>query len=307
MGNDAKLLYKEDDCIAYRVSNGEGELEIKEYQVFPGIWLCYKDAHTQKLEFPPDYPEGLLEIIHCREGRYEYDAGEHFFYLSAGDMSVSKSKAGGTTVYCPTKHYHGISILIDPDHAPHCLSCFLEDVEVSPTAIMEKFCKEQPCFIMRSTKRLEHVFSELYSVPEDMKKGYFKVKILELLMFLNGLDISVSQTGQHSCSKAQVVLAKQICEYVNTHMEVRFTIEQLAEQFHISPTWLKKCFYSVYGESVQAYIREYKLHVAANELRHSDKTITEIANDIGYGNNSKFSEAFRSIFGVSPREYRNKQ
>lgn len=64
-------------------------------------------------------------------------------------------------------------------------------------------------------------FSELYSVPEDMKKGYFKVKILELLMFLNGLDISASQT------------------------------EQLAQQFHISPTWLKKCFYSVYGHCGQ--------------------------------------------------------
>lgn len=305
LDKDAKILYEEKDSIAYKVSNDDGEVIITEYQVFPGIWLCYKDAHTRKFSLPPGYPEGLLEITHCREGRFEYDAGEQFFYLSGGDMSVSKSKAAGTTIYCPTQHYHGISILIDTDNAPHCLSCFLEDVEVSPTALLEKFCSKQQYFIMRSTARLEHIFSELYSVPEEMKKGYFKVKTLELLMFLNGLDASSSQIDQHSCSKAQAVLAKQICDYVNTHMEIRFTIEQLADQFHISPTWLKKCFYSVYGESVQAYIREYKIHSAASELKNTDKTITEIANDVGYSNNSKFSEAFRLVFGVSPREYRN--
>lgn len=281
-----------------------GDLVITEYQVFPGIWVCYQEAHIPGFVYPSHYPEGLLEITHCREGRFEYDAGEQFFYLASGDMSVCKRRAGGTCVYFPTQHYHGISILIDPASAPHCLSCFLEDVNVSPGALLEKFCKERQYFIMRSTKRLEHIFSELYSVPEEMKKGYLKVKILELLMFLNGLEPDASQAEQHSCSRNQVMLARQVCEYAKNHMEVRFTIDQLAKQFHVSPSWLKKCFYSVYGESVQAYIREYKIHLAAKELKDTDKSVTEIANDIGYENNSKFSEAFRTIFGVSPREYR---
>lgn len=68
---NAKVLYEKEDCIAYRVSNKEGELVITEYPVFPGIWLCYKDAHTQKFTYPDSYPAGLLEITHCREGRFE--------------------------------------------------------------------------------------------------------------------------------------------------------------------------------------------------------------------------------------------
>lgn len=304
MGKDVKLIYEHEDSIAYQISDEDGEFRITEYQVFPGIWLCYQDAHRQKFKFPEGYPEGLLEITHCREGRSEYDMGEEFFYLSSGDMSVCKSRAAGQTVYFPTRHYHGISVLIDPMRTPHCLSCFLEGVDVSPKVLMEKYCSRMQGLVMRGTPQLEHIFSELYAVPEHMKKGYFKVKILELLMFLNGVEADLAEAGVHSCSRAQVILAKQICEYVNTHMEVRFTIQQLAEKFHISPSWLKRCFYSVYGESVQTYIREYKIHWAARELKYTDKTISEIANDMGYGNNSKFSEAFRAIFGVSPREYR---
>ncbi len=303
---DAKILYTNENCTAYQIQNEEGELAIKEYQVFSGIWLCYKDAHIQSFAYPSSYPSGMLEITHCREGRFEYDTGEYFFYLSGGDIAVCKSREGGAVVYCPTRHYHGVSVIIDPACAPPCLSCFLEDVNVSPARLLNKFCKGDQYFVMRSTARLEHIFSELYSVPEDMQKGYFKVKILELLMFLNSLDVALSQTEQRSCSRAQVELAKQVCQWIGSHMDTRMTIEQLAAQFFVSPAQLRKCFYSVYGESIYAYIRAYKMRSAAHCLNSSHQTISEIAGAFGYDNSSKFSKAFKDVMGVSPTEYRQR-
>lgn len=300
----AKVLLKDEDYIAYEIKNEFGELVVTEYHIFPGIWLIYKDAHALKYEYPAAYPSGLLEITHCREGRYEYDAGEQFFYLSKGDMSIYKSIGGKVSVYCPVQHYHGISIVIDPVIAPNCLSCFLEDVNVRPSALLKKFCNENQYFIMRSTSQLEHIFSELYSVPKEIQKGYFKVKILELLLFLSNLDPKLSQTEQHSCSRAQVELAKQVCQYINTHKDIRLTIEQLAVKFYVSPAQLKKCFYSVYGKSVYAYIRTYKMQSAAHCLETTDQTVSEISGTFGYDNSSKFSKAFRDVMGMSPTEYR---
>lgn len=110
---NAKILFQREDCIAYQVSSAEGELIITEHHVFPGIWLCYKEAHAQKYTYPSFYPAEVLEITHCLEGRFEYDAGEQFFYLLKGDMSISKSVGRETAVYCSTGYYHGISILFD--------------------------------------------------------------------------------------------------------------------------------------------------------------------------------------------------
>lgn len=318
LDKDARILYKNEDCIVYQIKTEDGELAITEYPVFPGIWLCYKDAHIQSFTYPDSYPSDMLEITHCREGRFEYhvskkaagerhsayDNEEHFFYLSGGDIAVCKSREAGVVVYCPTRHYHGISILIDPAAAPPCLSCFLEDVNVSPAGLLKKFCREDRYFIMRSTARLEHIFSELYSVPQDMRKGYFKVKILEMLMFLNSVDVKLSQTEQRSCTRAQVELAKQVCRYINAHMDTRLTIEQLALRFYVSPAQLRKCFYSVYGESIYAYIRAFKMRSAAYCLKTTEQTISEIAGAFGYDNSSKFSKAFRDVMGVSPTEYR---
>ena len=81
---------------------------------------------------------------------------------------------------------------MDPGLAPRCLSCFLEDVEVQPAALAEKFCAAGGYFAARSSRRVEHVFSELYQVPEDLRRGYLKVKILELLLFLSALEVPAS-------------------------------------------------------------------------------------------------------------------
>ncbi|MCI5700708.1 MAG: AraC family transcriptional regulator, partial [Lachnospiraceae bacterium] len=303
--SDAKVLFKEKSCTVYRRKNETGTLTITEHHVFPGIWLVSKDAHIQKYTYPAAYPSGLLEITHCREGRFEYDAGNQFFYLGKGDLSINRSRGGEAAVFCPTRHYHGISVIIDPDLAPRCLSCILDDVNVRPSALLNKFCQGNGHFIIRSTPQLEHIFSELYSVPKDIRKGYFKVKVLELLLFLSGLDPSLSQTKQRACSKAQAALAKEICAYIDSHMNVRLTTEQLAAQFFVSPAQLKKCFYDVYGESVYAYIRSYKMQAAARFLKTTDCSVTEIAGLFGYSNSSKFAGAFREVMGVSPTEHRN--
>ena len=306
LDKDAKILFEDENNIIYEVKNDKGKLIVKEYAIFSGIWLMYKEAHGQGYHYPPSYPFGLLEITHCHEGRFEYNnGGERVFYLSEGDISINKSKETAF-VYCPTQHYYGISVIINPELAPKCLSCFLEDVKVSPALLLEKFCNTENFFVMRSTVHLEHIFYELYSVPEHLRKGYFQIKILELLLFLSDLDPSLSQAEQHSCTKAQAELAKQICQYVNTHLDKRLITEELATTFYVSPATIKRCFYSVYGESVYAYIRNYKIKLSAHQLKTTNQSITEIAHKFGYDNSSKFSSAFRSVMGISPTKYRQK-
>lgn len=158
------------------------------YPVFPGIDIHYHDVHAASCPLEPAAP-GVLEISHCREGRMEYRLGSRYFYLAPGDLSVARQDVLPTLAAFPTGHYHGITVTVDPGLAPRCLSCFLEDVEVQPAALAEKFCAAGGYFAARSSRRVEHVFSELYQVPEDLRRGYLKVKILELLLFLSALEV----------------------------------------------------------------------------------------------------------------------
>lgn len=228
------------------------------YRVFPGIDLVYNDIHMQSSGMKPAMHGNFLEINHCREGRAECECGDQFYYITAGDLSIQQRKDCSHASYYPLSHYHGISILIDADHSPMCLSCFLKDVNVQPTTLIQKFCKNEAGYVVRSQPRLTHIFSELYTVPESIRKGYFKVKILELLLFLSSMSLDDDMVRERSYSGNQVTLAKDAGRYLAQHMDRRVTIDELAEQFYVSPTQLKNSFKGVYGVSIYAYTRSQK-------------------------------------------------
>lgn len=288
----------------YQVQGIQGQVTITEYNVFPGIWLSYKEACALAFENLTGYPNDLLEITHCRSGRLEYEGTDRYFFLGEGDMSIHKSSGNRAILRCPTGSYHGISVVIDPEIAPQCTSCLLSDVDVDLAALFRKFCAQDGYFIMRAMPRLAHLFSELYAVPEEVKKGYLKVKVLELLLFLSYLDADLPQAERCICTKGQAQLLKEVFLFVRAHRNEHLTIEDLAAQFHVSPKQLRYSAKSVYGKPLYHCIRSYKMRLAAVQLLHSTRTVMDIANEFGYDNSSKFSQAFQSVLGQTPTEYR---
>lgn len=102
----------------------------------------------------------------------------------------------------------------------------------------------------------------------------------------------------------QVECVKQAAALLTQELTVRRTIEQLAQEVGLSPTALKSCFKGIYGSSVYAYQKEYRLQLAQKLLLETDCTVAEIAHRVGYENPNKFSSAFREAAGMTPTEYR---
>ena len=300
-GEDAAVLHRDEECTVYCLSTAEGEVRRTVYPVFPGISLIYNDAHQCACRLERLDPPGLLEIHHCREGRIEYAYGGKHYFLAPGDLSVVSREDGPGAACFPTGHYHGITVTLDPKRAPDCLSCILQDVDVRPGALAEKFCAGSGCFVARSSARVEHIFSELYAVPNDLRRGYFKVKVLELLLFLSALDVPGEKRVY---SGAQVRLAQSARDLLLQSTEDDLTTAELAQKLGASASQLAASFRGVYGMTPAAFLRAQKMHGAAQLLRTSDRTVLDIAGQFGYDNASKFARAFRSVIGVSPSAYR---
>ncbi len=99
----------------------------------------------------------------------------------------------------------------------------------------------------------------------------------------------------------------RVQEYIGDNLGSRLTIDLLAEEFHISPTQLKKSFREVTGTTIYVYVRSRRMQKAASLLTETDQTVLDIAGQCGYDNGSKFAKAFRDVMGCSPREYRNNE
>ena len=289
----------------YRSQDSTGDCEVTVYPVFSGIELVYYDVHMQSCDINLAKGREMLIITHCQEGRieFEYKHGE-YLYLASGDFSIQKNTENIRHRYCPLSHYHGVSVAIDMNRVPRCFSCILDDVFVSPEELEMKFCSEKPYSIMRENISIEHIFSELYSVPENIRKGYHKVKVLELLLFLSGLEYKGESEERRYFSRSQVTAAKEAKKYLLAHLDEHITITELADMLGISSTSLKICFKGVYGDTINGYITNCKMQKAASLLKNTDKSVLEIAGIVGYNNGSKFAGAFRRVMNKSPNEYR---
>ena len=295
-------VFKHDmESTVYSMTDARDKATLNAYSVFPGIDLIYNDIHTDLRLGSPSCGAGVLEVNHCHEGRIEFEYGEESCFLAPGDLSVSRPDAGVRQTRFPTGHYHGITVRIDTARSPDCLSCVLQDVDVKISSLAEKFCGEKPWFAARSSASIEHVFSELYRVPPEIRRGYFKVKILELLLFLSALPV---EANRPSYSRTQVELAQSISSYLLENTEERITVADLSRRFGASPTMINTSFRGVYGMTPAAFLRAQKMHAAATLLRRSDRTVLDIANQFGYDNASKFAKAFRDVIGVPPNSYR---
>lgn len=101
-----------------------------------------------------------------------------------------------------------------------------------------------------------------------------------------------------------VQTVNEIHGLLTADLKNRYTIEELSLKFHINQTTLKTVFKKVFGQSLAAYMKEYRIKRAMEYLTQSNRSISEIAEQVGYENQSKFTQAFKDITGTLPRDYR---
>lgn len=84
-----------------------------------------------------------------------------------------------------------------------------------------------------------------------------------------------------------------------------FTVEDLAQQLHISRVQLYRKVKAILGISISEYINSQKLAKAKSMLQDSSLNISEIAYQLGYSSPGYFSTSFKNKYGVSPKQFRS--
>lgn len=106
------------------------------------------------------------------------------------------------------------------------------------------------------------------------------------------------------CIDGQVDIVRRVRRFLLDHMDSRLTIERLAEEFRISPTYLKETFRRVSGQPIHRYLQDCRLTRAARLLSTTNDSVLSIAVSVGYSGTSRFNAAFKERYGVSPRQFR---
>jgi AraC-like DNA-binding protein len=81
-------------------------------------------------------------------------------------------------------------------------------------------------------------------------------------------------------------------------------VPTVAAVAHVSPAHFIRSFRSVFGETPHRYLQRRRVERAMFLLRETDRSVTDICFDVGFGSLGTFSRTFREIVGETPSDYR---
>lgn len=139
---------------------------------------------------------------------------------------------------------------------------------------------------------------EVYYRAADTEQTRLLHEIIEQVMKITCPDKAVD----YKASQEEIV--RNVHHYLTEHLSERITIEELSRKFLLNATTLKNVFKQIYGTTIAAHMRIHRLEQAALLLQTTTDEIASIAQAVGYDSASRFTTAFREMYGETPTEFR---
>jgi AraC-like DNA-binding protein len=125
-----------------------------------------------------------------------------------------------------------------------------------------------------------------------------------LYIFLDALTRSVNEY-QPSVNKVKELYIKEALAFIESNYMNDISVEDIAERSGLNRSYFGKVFKDSVGKSPQEFLISYRMIKAAELLRQTHYSVGEIGSAVGYPNQLHFSRAFKSVYGVSPKNWRN--
>ncbi|MGI6078413.1 MAG: helix-turn-helix transcriptional regulator [Fastidiosipilaceae bacterium] len=282
-----------------------GKGKIKTYHVFPGVEMSYISLLTDQATYSHVPDEWVLEINYSILGRigWHMERGETI-YLGPGDFSIHpRVLCANSTMNLPLGYYEGIMISLDLKTLETVPPPLLKGINICQEDLLHKFCSDQSLITLSHDPMIQSIFAPLLENLGPFHRPYSQLKLQELLLHLYRLPVlPIRQFSPYRIDQIETV--KAVHDELLSNLDQRITIEELAERYLINVTTLKDIFKTVYGNSIGAFVREQRMEKAAELLRISDDSVMMIAQRVGFKSQSKFTVAFKDVFGTLPTAYR---
>lgn len=302
-----KNITKDGEKTVYECDSKYGDGGMISYDVCPGISIYYCDFHIHE---PYDYKgaynyQDLIEINYCLSGRYECEFSDQSVnYTTDGDFSFWSGRGEVVASDSSAKRYKGISVYILPEFAQDEINKIIITENIDLKEKVKETFSGKTSLIAKPGARIHHIFDELYDLPNKNKLDYIRIKIFELILLIYTDDFKYEESLIKYYPKKVIDAVKETKKYIDNHFSRYITISEMAKINAINSNQLMECFKYTYGMTLGEYIKKVRMAKAESLLVETDIKIADISLMVGYSNASKFSEAFKRIYGTSPIKYR---
>lgn len=170
-----------------------------------------------------------------------------------------------------------------------------------------KICFMLLAYSLKSASR--NAVIEVSSILTEFDQFYTKLYTLETIfevdqMFLH-LMSEITERLQAYAQERHEALIDRIRNYVAEHYnQISLSMSEVADSVEMSAAYLGRLFKQVAGQTFTEYLTKYRLEKACELLDHTEMTVNEISDEVGFTNSSYFYIVFKKNMGCTPTQYR---
>lgn len=246
------------------------------YPTWCGHYYCTDHYFMKRNTYPP------LLIVFIREGKMHVEYENQCFDAQKGDVVL---------LDCSKPHYY---------HAYNGLEFLYMHFDGSNShEICRHILETKGALIQEDSNIL--IGRLLYNMVDYYQNGGIEsmfqssMRIYHLFEYL--LKPPVLQTEYETP-------VEQSIHYIRRNYSEPLNLNKLAEIANLSPYYYAHCFKEETGFSPMEYVTNTRLEQAKVKLIRTQKTVEEIADEIGYSSSSSFINMFVKKVGYSPKQYR---
>ena len=126
-----------------------------------------------------------------------------------------------------------------------------------------------------------------------------------LYLFLDYMTRSAATMRLKQGGRLRDFYIKEALSFIEQNFQNDISVEDIAAFCGLNRSYFGKIFHDTIGKSPQEFLMSYRMQKATELLKLTQLSIGDIGNAVGYSNQLHFSRAFKNVYGVSPREWRN--
>ena len=146
-------------------------------------------------------------------------------------------------------------------------------------------------------------------VEYNNKPSYYDENLQHLVVLVLNIisrNVNPHRTASHTHTQMDESLINKMLVYLHQHIHCpkNLRIKHLTEQFNLSANYIGEYFKNLTGDSLHCYLTQYKMNIVEQRLIYSEHSIGQIADDLGFSDESHLSRQFKKHKGITAVAHR---
>ncbi|MDR2106114.1 MAG: AraC family transcriptional regulator [Coriobacteriales bacterium] len=333
LGDHIVEMHKEEGSLAFKLLplGTEESSFMYIYRVIPGVSAAFYEYNSSYCHVFNDMaiardiigdtpiPRRMLEVNLCCEGSFRvlFAGQQSIMSILQGDLALAVTDVSDRArtlgwgskadwvIDLPTSRYRGFGIIIDLELVASLSHDLIATLGMNFADMIESYRLEESPFVMSIDRGIEKTVDAIELHRKNGSVPLLRLGVLELLARIDAGVIPQKSLSRPVRSLESVRLTREARNHAVNHLCERYTISEISRRFGMSPTVFKSVFREIYGDAYARYMTRIRME-RAEALLAEREPILSIAKAVGYESPSKFTAAFKRLFGESPSACRNR-